>query len=1230
MATRDYTCGICGEVLIGRAALHVHRANVHRLQFGGGELQDSPFGENERPFEGFPDEMAMNTLYRDNEVYILRPHMLNNDNVLVFNYPIKGHVSEAEIERQMRDIYENDATANAFKLELTAGVILRGTDDGQLRYYKPETNAYLLDLPLVIDGPVALEQNIQYLQSLDVDSLVRNFRPNTKYVVQFVTQLEWHVWPMDYPLGGKTNTKVPTYIRDNKSIITEFDYSGYENCCLFIALSQHRYPKSRYCDHKRQVNALLLQWFRYCHDSKDIAPLTFCAPHKFKGVEWRDLHHFETCFQINLCILQFQPGKTALTTYSKRKRFPDTLYLNEFEGHLSYIVRIESYCQRFQCDHCLRLFKKHYLMARHRLNCGKKSKYRFPSAAFKYHKTVFEELAEVGIVVGKEHQYYSHVICFDLEAALLQMPGPLLNRQGQPPRTTYVKVHQAISCSIASNIPGHTEPVFIVDKDPDSLVLKMFLTFDTIRVSAAKLAREKWGPYLMQLEQKLEGRRVELNRQFIVQFRQQQQSHTATADMCDEQSTDYDKALKKYLLADPVFTLLQRLYRDFYLYIHRCVILTFNGAKYDVPLLKGPLIKFLLSLEGQEVAPVIDQAELFDEEREFELMYGSGNETYDIDVENDVMTVDAVIAEMKLNTPGKLRVIKRANAYVSLSNNLYTFLDVINYLAPGCNYKKFLKAYNAEGDKGYWCYEYIDSFEKLSMPLPPYPSAAWTSRLKGDIDILNEDYAEWEAGGKDGPMPLNGPQVYAEIQKEWEREGYTCLLDMLRSYNNNDARPFISAANNMMKEYFAMDLDIFKVSVSPPGLSRILMMRCPQRENVLFLLFNKEDRDAYFWLKKSVCAGASLTFDRYCHTGETHLHPDKKYKCLSVYGFDFNSLYLGLFKNPMPTSMYVRRFEEESYTPKYRPQIYAQYIWLNHISKVHNMFIKSRQNQGMDIKVGSYFVDGMHIGQSGQITILEYLGCFWHQCRKHTCTVTKGGRVGVEGAYEKWLEKKKYLESRNYKLIYIWECEMGELLKQEAHLKAEMEALKPAFLKRYPHAVTMSDIIEGVRSGLFYGFLECDLHVPEALYGKFEGFPPLFSNHDVTPADVGPVMGQYIKDKSIKIVSRRLLISGMAAKGLLLNSRLLAYYLSLGLVITRISQTIEFVAKACFKEFVSEVTSRRQEAALNPDRKVIGELYKLLGNAAFGSQVSILHGFIFVTTHSIHFFYFEGSVMAFV
>ena len=1203
MQGRQYRCGLCGRYFLGRAALHTHRVREHRLQYGGGDMQESPFAQNERPFEQFPDAEKMHQLYKDNEVYILRPHMLENPNVQVFNYPIKGKVTDAELERQMRDIYENPDTGHAYKLELTAGVILRGTDDGELRYYKPETNSYVLDVPMVIDSPAALEANIEYLQQLDVDDLIRSFRPNTKFVVQYIVQLEWHLWPMDYPLGRNEQVELPQYIIANRSIITGFDYAGYENCCLFVALSQHISPQARHPHHKTAVNALLMQWFRYCHAHKVNAG-PFCGPQHFKGVEWNHLWHFEQCFDTNLCIMEYLPGKSAVTHYSKQNRFSDTLYLNQYNHHLSYISCIQSYSQRFKCDHCQRLFKKHHLMAKHRNTCGKKSRYVYPASAYIYHKSVFEKLEEVGVLVPAQDRFYPYVACFDLESALMPCENPPtsiaakkkaqnadINKQG----TVYNKVHHPISCSVASNVDGHTEPVCFVEENPDILVGKMFDKFAAIRQSAVEIARAKWGGCLIQLEQKLEGRRAILRQIFEHRFTfTRAGANTAVNLECD--NDDRSLQLKKFLKADPMFNSLQQLYREFYLYIHRTIICSFNGAKYDVPLLKGPLIKYMLDHEDSRDEDGGHYQE-FDAEREFELMFGEGDADPDgADGESEGVCIESLIEEMKLGCMGKLKVIKRGNAYVSLSNNCYTFLDIINYLPVGCNYKKFLKAYNAEGDtKGYWCYEYIDSFQKLSMPLPPYPSAAWISELKGGIDLLHEDYAEWERNGGLGEAPLKGKEVYAEIQKEWETEGFTCLRQMLISYNNKDTLPMISAIQTMQKEYFALGLDLFKISVSAPGLSRVLMMRHAQRQQILFPLFSKEDSDCYWWFKGHIAAGAALTFDRFCQVGHTYLRPDKKYKCMGVEGYDMNGLYCGLFQGPMPTSMYVRRYANDGYVPHYRAQLYAQYVWLQYMAESLNVYVKSRLNQGSDIRVGPYFVDGMYVGATGQITILEYLGCYYHKCIKTTCRVSKGGTVGIEGAYERWVEKKNYLLNRGYSVTYIWECEMEKLMQTAPYLKQRLEAMKPAFLKRHLKGVSMSDIIEGIRDGTFYGFLEASLHVPPERYAEFIDFPPLFCNHTVKVADVGPVMQQYIKDNNIKAKERRLLISGLAANKMLLNSRLAAYYLSLGLVITEISQILEFVPQLCFESFVKEVTSKRQEAALNPDRKVIGELYKLLG-----------------------------------
>ena len=41
------------------------------------------------------------------------------------------------------------------------------------------------------------------------------------------------------------------------------------------------------------------------------------------------------------------------------------------------------------------------------------------------------------------------------------------------------------------------------------------------------------------------------------------------------------------------------------------------------------------------------------------------------------------------------------------------FLDIINFLAPGYSYDKYLKAYGCELQKGHFPYEYMDGIGKL-------------------------------------------------------------------------------------------------------------------------------------------------------------------------------------------------------------------------------------------------------------------------------------------------------------------------------------------------------------------------------------------------------------------------------------------------------------------------------------------------------------------------------------
>jgi hypothetical protein len=94
-------------------------------------------------------------------------------------------------------------------------------------------------------------------------------------------------------------------------------------------------------------------------------------------------------------------------------------------------------------------------------------------------------------------------------------------------------------------------------------------------------------------------------------------------------------------------------------------------------------------------------------------------------------------------------------------------------------------------------------------------------------------------------------------------------------------------------------------------------------------------------------------------------------------------------------------------------------------------------------------------------------------------------------------------------------------------------------------------------------------------------------------------MQAHVNEHGVKFTSRRMLISGMRAEEMLLNSRLAAWYLKHGLRITRIYQCLEFTPSHPFKQFVDDITARRKEAVLDPSRKIVGEIYKLLGKLIF-------------------------------
>lgn len=98
-------------------------------------------------------------------------------------------------------------------------------------------------------------------------------------------------------------------------------------------------------------------------------------------------------------------------------------------------------------------------------------------------------------------------------------------------------------------------------------------------------------------------------------------------------------------------------------------------------------------------------------------------------------------------------------------------------------------------------------------------------------------------------------------------------------------------------------------------------------------------------------------------------------------------------------------------------------------------------------------------------------------------------------------------------------------------------------------------------------------------------------------------MTAHINSNNIKYTQRRLLVSDLQAKEILLATSLVQWYLNHGLRITKIHQVVEYVGKKPFKNFVHEVTEKRKEGTRDPNKAVLAQTYKLIGNSSYGSML---------------------------
>ena len=226
------------------------------------------------------------------------------------------------------------------------------------------------------------------------------------------------------------------------------------------------------------------------------------------------------------------------------------------------------------------------------------------------------------------------------------------------------------------------------------------------------------------------------------------------------------------------------------------------------------------------------------------------------------------------------------------------------------------------------------------------------------------------------------------------------------------------------------------------------------------------------------------------------------------------------------------------------------------------------------------------------------MGCFYHYCPCQEARPSLTEEDIERGNKKREMDqmRKQYIKEKGYNIVEMWECEWWNLYKTTC----VKEHLRESFLYKRP--LSEESLLEEIRSGKLFGYVQCDIEVPEELKEKFANFPPIFKNTNVGRHGIGLLMKDYA-EKGLLSQLRKMLISSYFLENGTLITHLLLFYLELGLVCKKIYRLVEYTPLKCFNKFVQSAVDARREGDENPNSSVVAETMKLLANSSYGYQI---------------------------
>ena len=275
---------------------------------------------------------------------------------------------------------------------------------------------------------------------------------------------------------------------------------------------------------------------------------------------------------------------------------------------------------------------------------------------------------------------------------------------------------------------------------------------------------------------------------------------------------------------------------------------------------------------------------------------------------------------------------------------------------------------------------------------------------------------------------------------------------------------------------------------------------------------------------------------------------------------------------PMPTGLYTR-WEYDSETRRFTAHQNKSRSFQNMVLSYFQQNqpeckIESNLTTGREKKIDCFSVDGICYHCN---TVFEAMGCYYHHypCQKARPSLTD---TDIERGVKKQQDemRRDYIQQKSYQIVEMWECEWWRLYKTDAPVKSYLQSKFP-----YKRPLSEEQLLQRIIDGRLFGYVQCDIEVPEHLRDYFSNFSPIFKNTVVSRDDIGHLMKEYAEKEGIMPQPRRMPLSCFIPTNGTIITPLLSFYLKLGLVCRQIHRFVQYTPKKCFNNFAQSAEDAR-------------------------------------------------------